>query len=341
VLNVALVGAGSIGAFHAQTLAQRLPDARLVGVADAVEATAVRVAAAVGCERATGDYAELLADPSVDAVVIATPPAYHGEIVEAAAAAGKAVFCEKPITETLAQADSALAAVQAAGVPLQIGFQRRFDVGFARAHELVASGALGRPQLLRSITRDPPLPDPSPQSASAIFRDTLIHDFDVLRWLAGAEPRSVFAVAAALNEPFIGGHSYDTALVTITFQSGALATADASFWAAYGYDVRAEVQGTEGMVTAGAERAHSATLHDRAGSHAERAFWFLDVFRDAYVAELSAFVDCVQSGARPACTGADGRAALLIALAAMRSIELGRLVDVDELAVAESNAGVA
>ena len=331
MLNVALVGAGFMGAFHAQTLAQRLPDALLVGVADAVGSTAQRVANAVGCERATSDYRELLADPAVDAVVIATPAAYHGAVVEAAAGAGKAIFCEKPITETLAQADAALAAVQAAGVPLQIGFQRRFDAGFARAHELVVSGALGRPQLLRSITRDPPMPDLSPPPASAIFRDTLIHDFDVLRWMAGSEPRRVFAAAAALNEPFIGSGSYDAALVTITFESGALAAADSSYWASYGYDVRAEVQGTTGMITVGAERSHSATLHDRAGSHAERAFWFLDVFRDAYVAELAAFVNAVQSGTPPACSGADGRAALLIALAAMRSVELGRPVDVAEL----------
>src|SRR5262249_54547529 len=147
VVNVALVGAGTIGAFHAQTLAQRLPAARLIGVADAIEATAQRVAASLGCDRATADYRTLLADPDVDAVVIATPPAIHGEVMEAAARAGKAVFCEKPITETLEQADRALAAVREAGVPLQIGFQRRFDAGFARAHALATSGALGRPLL--------------------------------------------------------------------------------------------------------------------------------------------------------------------------------------------------
>jgi myo-inositol 2-dehydrogenase/D-chiro-inositol 1-dehydrogenase len=331
LVNVALVGAGTIGAFHAQTLAQRLPAARLVGVADAIEATAQRVAASLGCDRATADYRTLLADPDVDAVVIATPPATHGALMEAAALAGKAIFCEKPSTETLEQADRALAAVREAAVPLQIGFQRRFDAGFARAYALATSGALGRPLLLRSITRDPPAPDPQAFPGGSIFRDTLVHDFDVLRWLAGAEPRLVYAVAAALNEPFTSAGAYDTALVTIQFDNGALATADSSFWAAYGYDVRAEIQGTTGMVTVGAERAHSATLHDRAGSHADRAFWFLEVFRDAYVAELEGFVNCVESRTTPSCTGADGRAALLMALAAIRSVELGRPVDVSEV----------
>jgi myo-inositol 2-dehydrogenase / D-chiro-inositol 1-dehydrogenase len=331
VLNVALVGAGHIGGFHARTLARGLPGARLVGIADPAPGRAQAAATEVGGGRATTDYRELLADAGVDAVVIAAPAAYHAEIIEAAARAGKAVFCEKPIADTLAAADRALDAVRSAGVLLQIGFQRRFDAGFRRAHELAASGALGPIQLLRSITRDPVPDPPVVRTTWSIFDDTLVHDFDVLRWLAGSEPRAVFAQAGALNEPFRSAQVRDTAVATVSFHNGALGTADSSFWAPYGYDVRAEVFGPKGMVTVGDGRANSAVVHTHAGSLSQRAFWFMDLFRDAYVAELTDFVACARTGKAPACTGADGRAALAMALAAIRSAQTGALVDVAEV----------
>jgi len=157
---VGLIGAGWIGAFHGETLARRLPGARLVGVADPAPGAAERLAGSLGAPKATTDPAELLADPAVEAVLIAAPARFHADLVEAAAGAGKAVFCEKPMALTVADADRAIAAAQAAGVPLQVGFNRRFDTGFRAAHDLVAAGRLGTPQLLRSLTRDPGIPDP-------------------------------------------------------------------------------------------------------------------------------------------------------------------------------------
>jgi myo-inositol 2-dehydrogenase/D-chiro-inositol 1-dehydrogenase len=334
VLNVALVGVGFMGSFHAQTLARRLPGAHLAGIADPIPGKAQAAADALGCARATTDYHELLADPGIHAVVVATPATDHAIVIEAAARAGKAIFCEKPITDTLEAADRAIATVQSTGVLLQIGFQRRFDGGFVRAHDLAASGALGAIQLLRSITRDPrPYPDEQTVARDtwSIFSDTLVHDFDVLRWLAGSEPRSIFAMSAALNEPFRTTQARDTAVVTVTFENGALGTADSSFWAPYGYDVRAEVFGLNGMVEVGDGRANSAVLHNAEGSLMQRAHWFLDMFRDAYIAELADFVDCAQTGRAPRCAGADGRAAVLMALAATRSAETGRAVDVAQV----------
>ena len=185
----------------------------------------------------------MLADPAVEAVLIAAPARFHADLAEAAAGAGKAVFCEKPMALTVADADRAIAAAQAAGVPLQVGFNRRFDTGFRAAHDLVAAGRLGTPQLLRSLTRDPGIPDPGRVPPSTIFLETLIHDFATLRYLnPGAEAVEVYAVADALAYPDYKDQGLqDTAVVLVRFDNGAMATAEASFNAVYGYDIRGEV----------------------------------------------------------------------------------------------------
>jgi myo-inositol 2-dehydrogenase/D-chiro-inositol 1-dehydrogenase len=238
---VGLIGAGAIGAFHGETLARRLPGARLAGVADPAPGAAERLAGSLGAPKATTDPAELLADPAVEAVLIAAPARFHADLVVAAAGAGKAVLCEKPMARTLADADRAIAAAQAAGVALQVGFNRRFDRSFRAAHDLVAAGRLGTPQLLRSLTRDPGIPDPGRVPPSTIFLETLIHDFDTLRYLnPGAEAVEVYAVADALAYPdFRDQGLQDTTVVLVRFDNGAMATAEASFNAVYGYDIRA------------------------------------------------------------------------------------------------------
>lgn len=333
-LGVGVIGVGLIGAYHAASLAHRVPTARLVGLADPQPGMAERQAARLGCEFWTSEYQRLLSKAEVEAVVIATPADYHADIVVAAASAGKAVFCEKPIATRLVDADRAIRATRDAGVLLQIGFQRRFDRAFRRARKLVDDGAVGRVQLLRSITRDPALDQPERVTAWTIFRETLIHDFDVLRFLAGgAEPVELYATADALVLPdWKPRGMLDTAVVTLRYDSGAMATADASFQAVYGYDVRAEVFGSEGMLSLGESNPVDLIHHNRAGSTRARPHWFLDVFGDAYTAELVHFVACVRGQAEPESTGEDGRAALALALAAMRSVEEHRPVRVDEIA---------
>jgi myo-inositol 2-dehydrogenase / D-chiro-inositol 1-dehydrogenase len=307
---VGLIGAGAIGAFHAETLARRLPGARLAGVADPAPGAAERLAGSLGAPRATTDPAELLADPAVEAVLIAAPARFHADLVEAAAGAGKAVFCEKPMALTLHDADRAIAAAQAAGVALQVGFNRRFDQSFRAAHELVAAGRLGTPQLLRSLTRDPGIPDPGRVPPATIFLETLIHDLDTLRYLnPGAEAVEVYAVADALAYPdFKDQGLQDTAVVLIRFDNGA-------------------------MATAGDLRRTTMTYHGQGGVVADTWRRNIDLFHDAYTAELAAFVDCVRSGAAPEPGGRDARAALAIALAAIGSVETGspvRLSAVDQ-----------
>jgi myo-inositol 2-dehydrogenase/D-chiro-inositol 1-dehydrogenase len=322
-----------MGAHHAESLAQRVPGARLVGLADPQPGLAEQLALALGCERWTLDYGQLLADPVVEAVVIATPARFHAETITAAAQAGKAVFCEKPIAHTLADADQAIEATRRAGVPLQIGFQRRFDPAFARARHLVDSGQLGRIQLLRSLTRDPSLDEPERVPPGAVFLETLIHDFDVLRFLAGgAEPIEVSAMADALVLPDWKSRGLlDTALVSLRYDSGAMATAEASFQAVYGYDVRAEVFGSEGMATVGESSPLNLVHHTRLGSTRQRPHWFVDLFGEAYSAELAHFVAHVRGLAPADSTGEDGRAALVLALAALRSVETGRPVRVADI----------
>jgi myo-inositol 2-dehydrogenase/D-chiro-inositol 1-dehydrogenase len=327
-VGVGLIGAGWMGAFHGETLARRLPGARLAGVADPAAGAAERLAGSLGAPKATTDPAELLADPAVEAVLIAAPARFHADLVVAAAGAGKAVFCEKPMALTLADADRAIAATQAAGVALQVGFNRRFDVGFRAAHDLVAAGRLGTPQLLRSLTRDPGIPDPGRVPPSTIFLETLIHDFDTLRYLnPGAEAVQVYAVADALAYPdFKDQGLQDTAVVLVRFDNGAMATAEASFHAVYGYDIRGEVFGSAGMVTAGDIRRTTMAYHGAEGVVADTWRRNIDLFHDAYTAELAAFADGVRSGATPEPGGQDARAALAIALAAIRSVETGRPV---------------
>jgi myo-inositol 2-dehydrogenase/D-chiro-inositol 1-dehydrogenase len=332
-IGFAVVGAGRMGAFHAETLARR-PGARLLAISDPVEEGARRLLARPELEGVLyeRDYQKVLADPEVRAVVVASPGGSHPELIAAAAEAGKHVFSEKPLGYELAAADRALAAVERAGVLFQLGFQRRFDAGFRRARALVADGSLGKIELLRSLTRDPELPFPAAMPPWALFRETLTHDFDVVRWLAGSEAIEVFAMADTLFAPGRREEGQvDTAVVRIRFADGALATVDGSFRAVYGYDVRAEVFGSGGMVTVGDGAPDAARHYTREGIVTPRPRWFLDLFAEAYAAELADFVDRVADGAPPAVTGADGRASLLICLAAIESVQTGRPVRVADV----------
>src|SRR3954466_11738553 len=333
-VGVALIGSGRMGSFHAETLARRLPGARLAAVADAAPGAADRLVGAVGAGRAHRDAARLWDAPDVDAVVIAAPARTHADLVVAATGAGKAVFCEKPMAVTLADADRAIDAARAAGVVLQVGFNRRFAPDWAAARQLTDSGALGSPRLLRSLTRDPGGFDPARVLPDTIFLETLIHGFDTLRFLApGAEPVEVFATADALVEPGWRDRGLlDTAVVVIRFDTGARGVAEACFEASYGYDVRGEVLGSGGMAQMGDGRRTGLVFSDAAGRVVETARSDQELFADGDVGELAAFVEAVRTGGPAPVTGEDARAALGIALAAAGSVRAGRPVRIDEVA---------
>jgi myo-inositol 2-dehydrogenase/D-chiro-inositol 1-dehydrogenase len=327
-VRVALIGAGRIGTSHAQILARRVTGAALVAVSDPRPEAAHALATELGV-RAETDPAALFADPGVEAVAITAASTAHADLIVAAAGAGKAIFCEKPMSMTLADADRVLAAVGSAGVPLQIGFNRRFDRGFAAARQVIDDGGIGTPQLMRSLTRDPGLANPAGVPPWTVFLQTLIHDFDTLLWLnPGAQPVQVFALADALVAPdFKAAGLLDTAVVLIRFDNGAIATAEASFSATYGYDVRAEIFGSGGMVSAGDTARTSMVHHDGSGRRAETARGDVDLFIDAYTAEFEEFVSAVRDKRDPAVTGHDARRALTIALAAIESMQTGGPVD--------------
>jgi myo-inositol 2-dehydrogenase/D-chiro-inositol 1-dehydrogenase len=268
---------------------------------------------------------QVFADPGVDAVVITASSTAHATLVAAAAGAGKAVFCEKPAGMTLSEVDGGVAATAAAGVPFQVGFNRRFARDFAAGRAAIDEGRVGTPQLLRSVTRDPGLADPAAVPPWTIFTQTLIHDFDTLLWLnPGAEPVTVYAVADALVAPaYTDSGLLDTAVVVVRFDNGAVGTAEASFSATYGYDVRGEVFGSAGMVTMGGGPRGSLVLSDAAGRHVETVRGDVELFGDAYTAELAEFVAAVREHREPAVTGHDARRALAVALACVDSVRTG------------------
>ncbi|MEV5966623.1 Gfo/Idh/MocA family oxidoreductase [Kribbella sp. NPDC051952] len=329
VVRLGLIGAGRIGTMHARNIARHVPGAELAAVADARPEAAQKLAARYGANPT--DVDSLLKDQDVDAVVITSIAAAHLDLIQRAAAAGKPVWCEKPASLTLDEIDQAIAATERAGVPFQVGFNRRFAKDFAAARRTVDNGGIGTPQLMRSTTRDPGGPAGLRPGTPpwTIFRETLIHDFDLLLWLnPGARPVEIFAKADALVAPqYKADGLLDTAVVLITFDNGTFATAEANFSALYGYDVRAEVFGSKGMVLAGGLPNSPMVHYDANGLHQQTLRSDEEMFHDAYVQELAEFVDVVRGNGVPPVTGHDARNALEVALAAMTSCQEKRPVE--------------
>ncbi|MDP9369611.1 MAG: inositol 2-dehydrogenase [Chloroflexota bacterium] len=333
-VRVALIGAGRIGLRHARTLATRVPRADLVAVADAIPEAARSTAATVRLERWTTEAASLFADPSIDAIVIASSTETHAPYIIAAAEAGKDIFCEKPIALDLAATDAALEAVERSGVRLQIGFQRRFDKGYRRAKEMIESGTLGRIESLRDTMRDPaPASREYIAGCGGLFRDMTIHNFDTVRWLMGAEVEEVYAMGSALVDPlFAELDDIDTSVVTLRFVGGSLAVIDNSRRSGFGYDVRTEVFGSEGATFVGYRRETPVLHLSQDGVKSDHVTWFLDRFDQAYEDELHAFIDGCITREPPEVTGEDGRAAMVLAYAAEAARRDNRPVRVEEFA---------
>lgn len=327
-LGLAVIGAGRIGARHAENAARTL-GARLVGVADPELERAESVAGPLGA-RATPSVDELLAWPEVEAVVIAAPSDRHAELVERAAASGRAVLCEKPLAPDLAGCRRAVAAAESAGVALQLGFNRRFDPAF----RAVAEAELGARHLLRITSRDPaPPPLAYLRTSGGLFLDMAIHDLDLARFLMADEVVEIGATGAVRLDPGLTElGDVDTAVVTLRFAGGALGVVDLCRRASYGYDQRVEVLGEAGLAFADNPLSLAGGRADAGGyRRPPLPRFFLERYAEAFRLELHAFVDAVRSGRPPEVDGRDGLLATQLAVAAGRALRLGRPVSPTEI----------
>lgn len=334
-IKVCVVGSGRAGMVHAKNFRWRVPYAELAAIVD-VDADRAREAAA---ELDLGDayYADLeqaLDIAEFDAVVITTPTFTHAELAVAAARAGKHILCEKPMAITLEACDRMIEAAETAGVILQIAFMRRFDPPFVEAKRLIGDGAIGEPTVIRSVGRGPGLPPPwacDPSTSNGMLAEVNSHDFDSIRWLAGAEYAKVYAQAATRKAPQLKEQYpdfYDTAVVTLNLDNGSFAMLDGVCPVDYGYDARAEVVGTDGVLLIGELRESAITRVTREPGMVERNFLsWRDRFRQAYVDEATHFIACVREGKRPAVHGHDGRCAVEVVVAANESIRTGQPVE--------------
>jgi myo-inositol 2-dehydrogenase/D-chiro-inositol 1-dehydrogenase len=332
-LRLGVIGVGRIGRMHADLLARQVPGAALTMVHDAHGPSARDVGEALGVPVA-GDLGELLGAADVDAVAICTSTDTHADLIVSAAEAGKAIFCEKPVSLDLAEVDRALGAVQDAGVPFQIGFNRRFDAAHAAVAAAVAGGRIGEPHLARITSRDPaPPPLAYVRVSGGIFLDMTIHDFDMARFVTGSEVVEVYARGAVRIDPAFGeAGDLDTAVITLVHENGCLTTIDNSRRAAYGYDQRVEVFGSAGMAASENPHAHSALVRTKEGTSLPTLpYFYLERYIPSYLAEWKAFVAAVGEGRTPPVTVADARAPLVIGLAAWRSAREGRPVRIEEV----------
>ncbi len=332
-VNIGLVGTGRLGNIYAGFLAHRVPQVNLVAVADLIPDRASSCAEKFGVSKWYRSHTDLIADPNVDAFVITATTTNHKQIVLDAAEMRRPIFCEKPLTLSLDGARQMKAAIEQQGVFFQMGFQRRFDKGFAATRKKIDEGVIGTPVVFRGSSRDPYRPSLEyldPKNSGGIVIDMAIHDIDIARWYMG-DIRTVYAVGGVLAYPEISQFGdEDNAIVVITFESGALGEIDVSRNGIYGYDIRAEVLGTKGTIQAGYLRETPILVMTADGVTHDVVPYFPERFGDAYVSQLSDFVQNVSNQRESMITIDDGIAALQVAVAATHSLKENRIVTVKD-----------
>lgn len=335
MLKIGIIGAGRIGKVHTESIMRYVARATVKSVADPymTEETA-SWAKSMGVEKAGKDYREILADPEIDAVLICSSTDTHSPISLEAIAAGKHIFCEKPVDHDLGKIKAVMEALEGSDVKYQVGFNRRFDHNFAAAREAVASGKIGDLAVLKITSRDPGAPPVSYIKVSGgIFLDMTIHDFDMVRFVSGDEVEEVYAAGGVTVDPAIGeAGDIDTAVITLRLRSGAIAVIDNCRRASYGYDQRLEAFGSKGQVAIANDTQSSAVVSDANGVTAEKPLhFFLERYMQAYASEVAAFVDAVAND-KPVPVGIEaGLQSVLIGIAAKRSLELNRPVRLSEI----------
>ena len=332
-VNIAVIGTGRMGSVHARNIVRHIPEANLVAVCDIRLEVAQSIAEELGITYVVKDYHYLLVDAEIEAVLIAASTYAHDYIIMDAAAAGKHIFCEKPLAVDLKKIDHAIQATQNAGVKLQIGFNRRFDKSFQKVHEIVSSGDIGHPCILHIISRDPEVPAMEfMRTSGGMFMDMTIHDFDMARYQMG-DVDEVYASGNVLIEPELKEFGdIDTSLVTLKFVNGAIGVIDNSRQAVYGYDQRLEVFCSQGTALAQNDRENVTLKGNRVGFHSSRIpHFFMDRYAGCYIEEIRQFVQCVREDKPVPVSGEDGRAAVVLGLAAMKSLQANRPVKISEI----------
>jgi len=334
MVRIAVLGCGRIGRMHADNIAVH-PRAALAAVFDVHQPSAAEAAAAHGVP-AAASADEIFANPDIDAVLIATITETHANFIEQAAMAGKAVLCEKPIDLSLDRVNRCASAIAKTSVPIQLGFNRRFDPGHRAARAAMMAGEIGELHQVIITSRDPGLPPRSYlEGAGGLLRDMTIHDFDLARYMLNEEPVEVFAIAQALIDPELGREldEVDTTMIIMRTASGKQCHINGSRAAVYGYDQRIELLGKEGMLLSDNRKAHEMRRYTATTTEVSEPymFFFIERYADAFVAEISSFVEAIENGTEPEASFEDGRRALILAEAAYKSIAEKRLVQVSEI----------
>lgn len=335
MVTFGVIGAGRIGKVHTESICLHIKNARIKTLADPfmTEETA-EWAKSLGVEQTTKDYHEILDDPEINAVMICSSTNTHSPISIEAIHAGKHVFCEKPIDHDLSKIKEVMQALEGSGLKYQVGFNRRFDHNFEAVHNAVAAGKIGKPHIIKITSRDPQPPSAEYAAVSGgMFLDMTIHDFDMVRYLAGCDAEEVYVQSAVLVDPAIGeAGDVDTAVITLKMENGAIAVIDNSRKAVYGYDQRAEVFGSGGMIATANDAPSTAVLSNENGVTGEKPlYFFLERYMESFSREVRLFVDAIENNKETPLGVTDGLKPVLMGIAAKKSVEEHRPVRLSEI----------
>lgn len=335
MVTVGIIGAGRIGKVHTESICNYVRNAKIKMVADPyMNEETEKWLLGMGVANVSKDYHEILNDPEIDAVLICSSTNTHSNISLEAIAAGKHVFCEKPIDHDLAKIKEVVKALEGSNIKYQVGFNRRFDHNFAAVRKAVVDGKIGETHIIKVTSRDPEPPSAEYAAVSGgMFLDMTIHDFDMVRFLAGCDAEEIYVQSAVLVDPAIGeAGDVDTAVITIKMENGAIAVIDNSRRAAYGYDQRAEVFGSKGMAATSNDTASSIVLSTDAGVTGEKPlYFFLERYMQSFATEVGCFIDAIENDTDTPLGVVDGLKPVLMGIAAKKSVEEHRPVKISEI----------
>ena len=335
MVTVGIIGAGRIGKVHTESICNYVRNAKIKTVADPfMNETTEAWLKSMGVEGTARDYHEILNDPEIDAVLICSSTNTHSPISLEAIAAGKHVFCEKPIDHDLSKIKQVVEALKGSNIKYQVGFNRRHDHNFAAVKQAIVDGKVGDVHIIKITSRDPEPPSAEYAAVSGgMFLDMTIHDFDMVRFLAGCDAEEIYVQSAVLVDPAIGeAGDVDTAVITLKMENGAIAVIDNSRRAAYGYDQRAEVFGSKGMVATANDTLSTAVISNAEGVTGEKPlYFFLERYMQSFATEVKGFINAIENDTDTLVGVEDGLKPVLMGIAAKKSVEEHRPVKLSEI----------